>query len=171
MDKWANHSASIKLGKPICIIHVVSASDLLLLSSFVPADPRNTMRPMDAIHLDPSFHLKPALPERPVGSLPPKPPIVVKPPIPSLAASAEGFPSFAPPSSSSADKVHLRAHTHDSRQEETTAQVIQQFPHCLHCFWEGYSNIIYFQFCQFIFILKLMKMQKYNVTKMKYIII
>lgn len=126
------------MGKPICITHVVSVSDLLLLSSFVPADPRNTMRQMDSIRLDPSLHLRPALPERPMGPLPPKPPIVVKPPIPTLAASAEGRPSSAPPSSSSADRVHLRAHIHDSRQGETTAQVIQHF---LHCLWEGYSNL------------------------------
>lgn len=106
---------------------MLTASVLLLLSPFIPADPRNPMRAMDPIRLDSSLHPKPALPERPIGPLPPKPPIVVKPLFPPPAASAGvgARPFSAPPCSSSAERVHLRTHTHDSRPGETTAQVIQ----------------------------------------------
>ncbi|XP_026222298.1 capping protein, Arp2/3 and myosin-I linker protein 2 isoform X2 [Anabas testudineus] len=95
------------------------------------SDPRNPMRVMDSlIRLDPSLYLKPASPERPMGPLPPKPPIAVKPPIPTSPASAGvgGHPSSAPPSSSSAERVPLRAHTHDARPGETTAQNGRQEP-------------------------------------------
>lgn len=93
------------------------------------------MRSMDPLRLDSqsvadTLHLKPTLPERPMGPLPPKPPIIVKPPIPTMASSAEGRQSSTTPS----DRVYLKAHTHDSRQLETTAKVIQQF---IHCLWEG----------------------------------
>ncbi|KAI3371792.1 hypothetical protein L3Q82_024346, partial [Scortum barcoo] len=89
-----------------------------------PADPRHPMRALDPIRLDPPLYPKPAFPERPIGPLPPKPAIAAKPPIPTPAAPAGGGarPSSAPPSSSSADRVQLRAYTHDGRPGETTAQ-------------------------------------------------
>ncbi|XP_041794805.1 capping protein, Arp2/3 and myosin-I linker protein 2 isoform X2 [Chelmon rostratus] len=88
------------------------------------SDPRHPMRALDPIQPDPPLHLKPALPERPIGPLPPKPAIVAKPPLPTPTAPAGGGarPSSAPPSSSSADRVQLRAHAHDDRPGETTAQ-------------------------------------------------
>lgn len=85
------------------------------------ADPRHPMRAPDPIQPDPPLHLKPALPERPIGPLPPKPAIVAKPPLPTPAGGG-ARPSSAPPSSSTAERVQLRAHTHDGRPGETTAQ-------------------------------------------------
>lgn len=84
------------------------------------------MRAVDPIRLDPPLHPKPAFPERPIGPLPPKPAIAAKPPLPTPAAPAGGGarPSSAPPTSTSAERVQLRAHTHDGRPGETTAQVI-----------------------------------------------
>lgn len=92
------------------------------------ADPRHPIRALDPIRLDPLIHPKPALPERPIGPLPPKPAIAAKPPLPTPAAPAGGGPrpSSAPPSSSSAERVQLRAHTHNDRPEETTAQTGSQ---------------------------------------------
>nr|XP_046250721.1 capping protein, Arp2/3 and myosin-I linker protein 2 isoform X2 [Scatophagus argus] len=85
------------------------------------ADPRHPMRALDTIRAD--HPLKPALPERPAGPLPPKPAIAAKPPIPTPAALAGGVcPSSAPPSSSSAESIQLRPHTHDAKPGETTAQ-------------------------------------------------
>ncbi|XP_070763209.1 capping protein, Arp2/3 and myosin-I linker protein 2 [Enoplosus armatus] len=88
------------------------------------ADPRHPVRALDAIRLDPPLHPKPALPDRPAGPLPPKPAVAAKPPVPTPAAPAGGGarPSSAPPSSGSAERVQLRAHTHDGRPGETTAQ-------------------------------------------------
>ncbi|XP_042352050.1 capping protein, Arp2/3 and myosin-I linker protein 2 [Plectropomus leopardus] len=88
------------------------------------ADPRHPMRALDPIRPEPPLFPKPALPERPIGPLPPKPAIAAKPPIPTPASPAGGGarPSSAPPSSSSAERVQLRAHTQDSRPGETSAQ-------------------------------------------------
>ncbi|TMS05221.1 Capping protein, Arp2/3 and myosin-I linker protein 3 [Larimichthys crocea] len=88
------------------------------------ADPRHPMRALDPIRPEPPLHPKPVLPERPSGPLPPKPVIAAKPPIPTPATPAGGSarPSSAPPSSSSAERVQLRAHTPDGRPGETTAQ-------------------------------------------------
>ncbi|XP_044049141.1 capping protein, Arp2/3 and myosin-I linker protein 2 isoform X3 [Siniperca chuatsi] len=88
------------------------------------SDPRHPMRPLDAIQLDSTLHPKPAFPERLIGPLPPKPAIAAKPPLHTTAAPAGGGarPSSAPPLSSSAERVQLRAHTHDGRPGETTAQ-------------------------------------------------
>lgn len=94
----------------------------------LPADPRHPMKALEPIQPDPPLHPKPALPERPVGPLPPKPAIITKPPLPTPTAPAGGGgggvrPSSAPPPSSSAERVQLRAHTHDGRTVEATAQV------------------------------------------------
>uniref|UniRef100_A0A3B4WED1 Capping protein regulator and myosin 1 linker 2 n=1 Tax=Seriola lalandi dorsalis TaxID=1841481 RepID=A0A3B4WED1_SERLL len=91
------------------------------------SDPRHPIRALDPIRPDPPLQPKPALPERPIGPLPPKPAIAAKPPLPTPAAPAGGGarPSSAPPSSSSAERVQLRAHTHDGRSGEGLAQVTQ----------------------------------------------
>ncbi|XP_056243916.1 capping protein, Arp2/3 and myosin-I linker protein 2 isoform X2 [Seriola aureovittata] len=88
------------------------------------SDPRHPIRALDPIRPDPPLQPKPALPERPIGPLPPKPAIAAKPPLPTPAAPAGGGarPSSAPPSSSSAERVQLRAHTHDGRSGEGLAQ-------------------------------------------------
>uniref|UniRef100_UPI0037E94C0F capping protein, Arp2/3 and myosin-I linker protein 2 n=1 Tax=Semicossyphus pulcher TaxID=241346 RepID=UPI0037E94C0F len=88
------------------------------------ADPRYPMRVLDPIRPDPPLYPKPAVPDRPIGPLPPKPAIAAKPPLPTPGGPAGGGarPSSAPPSSSSAERVHLRALTHDGRTAETTAQ-------------------------------------------------
>ncbi|XP_070687396.1 capping protein, Arp2/3 and myosin-I linker protein 2 [Pempheris klunzingeri] len=88
------------------------------------ADPRHPMRALDPLQPDLSLHPKPALPERPIGPLPPKPVTAAKPPLATPAAPAGGGAraSPAPPFSSSAERVQLRAHTHDGRPGETTAQ-------------------------------------------------
>ncbi|XP_051239086.1 capping protein, Arp2/3 and myosin-I linker protein 2 isoform X2 [Dicentrarchus labrax] len=78
------------------------------------SDPRHPMRALDPIRPDPPLHPKPALPERPIGPLPPKPAIAAKPPFPTPAAPADGGISV--------ERVQLRAHTHDGRPGETTAQ-------------------------------------------------
>ncbi|XP_078024393.1 capping protein, Arp2/3 and myosin-I linker protein 2 isoform X2 [Epinephelus lanceolatus] len=92
------------------------------------SDPRHPMRALDPIRPEPPLHPKPALPERPIGPLPPKPAIAAKPPIPTPASPAGGGVrlSSAPPSSSSAERVQLRAHTHDGRPGETTGQIESQ---------------------------------------------
>lgn len=88
------------------------------------ADPRHPMRTLDPFRPDPPLHPKPALPERLIGPLPPKPAVAAKPPLPTPTAPAVGGarPSSAPPSSSSADGVQLRACTHDGRPVESLAQ-------------------------------------------------
>ncbi|XP_037623048.1 capping protein, Arp2/3 and myosin-I linker protein 2 isoform X4 [Sebastes umbrosus] len=89
------------------------------------ADPRHPMRAHDPFRPDPPLYPKPTVPERPIGPLPPKPAIAAKPPLPTPASPAGGGgarPSSAPPSSSSAGRVQLRAHTIDGRPEEATAQ-------------------------------------------------
>ncbi|XP_062276911.1 capping protein, Arp2/3 and myosin-I linker protein 2 [Scomber scombrus] len=88
------------------------------------ADPRHPMRGLDHIRPDPPLYPKPAVPERPVGPLPPKPAVAAKPPIPTPSGPAGGGarPSSAPPSSSSAEGVQLRAHTHDGRRAESLTQ-------------------------------------------------
>uniref|UniRef100_A0A3B4VAM7 Capping protein regulator and myosin 1 linker 2 n=1 Tax=Seriola dumerili TaxID=41447 RepID=A0A3B4VAM7_SERDU len=94
------------------------------------SDPRHPIRALDPVRPDPPLQPKPALPERPIGPLPPKPAIAAKPPLPTPAAPAGGGarPSSAPPSSSSAERVQLRAHTHDGRPGESLAQVTQLLP-------------------------------------------
>ncbi|XP_038562432.1 capping protein, Arp2/3 and myosin-I linker protein 2 isoform X2 [Micropterus salmoides] len=97
------------------------------------SDPRHPMRAQDTIPLDPLLHPKPALPERPIGSLPPKPAVAAKPPLPTPAAPAGGgaHPSSAPPSSNPAERVMLRAHTHDCKPGEAPAQNgRQEGPRC-----------------------------------------
>nr|XP_020468339.1 capping protein, Arp2/3 and myosin-I linker protein 3-like [Monopterus albus] len=86
------------------------------------ADPRHPMTALDPTRLHPPLYPKPALPDRPIAPLPPKPAIAAKPPLPTLAAPLRGVacPSSAP--SSSAEAVQLRAHMHDGRPGETTAQ-------------------------------------------------
>ncbi|XP_039988071.1 capping protein, Arp2/3 and myosin-I linker protein 2 [Xiphias gladius] len=88
------------------------------------ADPRHPIRALDPIRPDPPLHPKPILSERPIGPLPPKPAIAAKPPLPSPPAPAGGGArqSSAPPSSSSAEGVQLRAHAHDGRPGESTAE-------------------------------------------------
>ncbi|XP_041652225.1 capping protein, Arp2/3 and myosin-I linker protein 2 isoform X3 [Cheilinus undulatus] len=87
------------------------------------ADPRHPMRVLDPIRPEPPLLPKPPIPERPVGPLPPKPAIAAKPPIPTPAASVGGIrPSSTPPSSSSAERVQLRALSHEGRPTESTAQ-------------------------------------------------
>ncbi|XP_040894620.1 capping protein, Arp2/3 and myosin-I linker protein 2 [Toxotes jaculatrix] len=88
------------------------------------SDPRHPIRTLDPLRPDPPLLPKPAIPERPVGPLPPRPAIAAKPPIPTPAAPAGGGarPSSAPPSSSSAERVQLRAHTQDGSPGESTAQ-------------------------------------------------
>uniref|UniRef100_A0A3Q3J5C8 CARMIL C-terminal domain-containing protein n=1 Tax=Monopterus albus TaxID=43700 RepID=A0A3Q3J5C8_MONAL len=88
------------------------------------SDPRHPMTALDPTRLHPPLYPKPALPDRPIAPLPPKPAIAAKPPLPTLAAPLRGVacPSSAP--SSSAEAVQLRAHMHDGRPGETTAQVI-----------------------------------------------
>ncbi|XP_050929608.1 capping protein, Arp2/3 and myosin-I linker protein 2 isoform X2 [Lates calcarifer] len=88
------------------------------------SDPRHPIRALDPTRPDPPLHPKPALPERPIGPLPPKPAVAAKPPLPTPTAPAGGgvHASSAPPSSSSAERVQLRAHTHDGRPGESTAQ-------------------------------------------------
>ncbi|XP_058501484.1 capping protein, Arp2/3 and myosin-I linker protein 2 [Solea solea] len=88
------------------------------------ADPRHPIRVLEYIRPDPPLHPKPAVPDRPVGPLPPKPAIAAKPPLPTPAAPAGGgaCPPFAHPPSSSAERVQLRAHTHDGRPGESTTQ-------------------------------------------------
>ncbi|KAG7521566.1 capping protein, Arp2/3 and myosin-I linker protein 3-like [Solea senegalensis] len=88
------------------------------------ADPRHPIRVLEHIRPDPPLHPKPAVPDRPVGPLPPKPAIAAKPPLPTPAAPAGGgaCPPFAHPPSSSAERVQLRAHTHDGRPGESTTQ-------------------------------------------------
>lgn len=88
------------------------------------ADTRHPVRALDPIQLDSPLPPKPALPERPIGPLPPKPTLAAKPPLPIPAAPAGvgPRPSSTPPSSSSAEKVQLRAHTQNDKPGETTAQ-------------------------------------------------
>ncbi|XP_060933282.1 capping protein, Arp2/3 and myosin-I linker protein 2 [Limanda limanda] len=88
------------------------------------ADPRHLIRVLDPIRPDPPLHPKPSLHDRPFGSLPPKPAIAAKPPLPTPAAPAGGGarPSSAPPSSSMAERVPLRAHTRDGRLGESAVQ-------------------------------------------------
>ncbi|XP_039664730.1 capping protein, Arp2/3 and myosin-I linker protein 2 isoform X2 [Perca fluviatilis] len=81
------------------------------------SDPRHPMRGLDPIRPDPPLYPKPALPERPVVPLPPKPAVAAKPPLPTPAR-----PASAPPSSSPAGRVQLRAHALDGRPGESTAQ-------------------------------------------------
>ncbi|XP_062245655.1 capping protein, Arp2/3 and myosin-I linker protein 2 isoform X1 [Platichthys flesus] len=88
------------------------------------ADPRHLISVLDPIRPDPPLHPKPSLHDRPFGSLPPKPAIAAKPPLPTPAASAGGGarPSSAPPSSSMVERVPLRAHTRDGRPGESAVQ-------------------------------------------------
>ncbi|KAM9351894.1 capping protein, Arp2/3 and myosin-I linker protein 2 [Symphorus nematophorus] len=89
------------------------------------ADPRHPMRALDPIRPEPPLHPKPALPERPFGPLPPKPAIAAKPPLPTPAAPVGGGgarPSSAPPSSSSAERVQLRGHTHGDATAQNGSQ-------------------------------------------------
>ncbi|XP_035013107.2 capping protein, Arp2/3 and myosin-I linker protein 2 isoform X2 [Hippoglossus stenolepis] len=88
------------------------------------SDPRHLIRVLDPIRPDPPLHPKPSLHDRPFGSLPPKPAIAAKPPLPTPAAPAGGGarPSSAPPSSSMAERVPLRAHTRDGRPGESAVQ-------------------------------------------------
>ncbi|CAJ1057326.1 capping protein%2C Arp2/3 and myosin-I linker protein 2 [Xyrichtys novacula] len=81
------------------------------------SDPRYPIRVLEPTRPDPPIPPKPALPERPIGPLPPKPAVAAKPPLPTPSA-----PSSAPPSSSSAERVQLRAHSHEGRLTETTTQ-------------------------------------------------
>lgn len=94
--------------------------------SLFPADPRHPIRELETTKLHPSLYLKPALPKRPTGPLPPKPAIAAKPLLPSPAASTgEGEWHFSAPSSNtSAEKVQLRLHAHVGNLGETTEQVI-----------------------------------------------
>ncbi|XP_071344816.1 capping protein, Arp2/3 and myosin-I linker protein 2 isoform X2 [Trachinotus anak] len=85
------------------------------------SDPRHPIRALEPIRPNPPLHPKPTLPERPIGPLPPKPAITAKPPLPTPAAHAVR-PSSAPPSSSSAERVQLRAHTQEGRPGESPTQ-------------------------------------------------
>lgn len=76
------------------------------------------MRVLDPMRPEPPLYPKPALPDRPLGPLPPKPAIAAKPPLPIPSA-----PAGVPPSSSSAERVQLRALSHEGRPAETTTQV------------------------------------------------
>ncbi|KAF3689305.1 F-actin-uncapping protein LRRC16A [Channa argus] len=91
------------------------------------ADPRNPMTALDLIRPDPPILLKPALPVRPLGPLPPKP---ARLPLPTPAASGVVglHPSSAPPSSSSKERIHVRRDTNDGWPEETTIQNGSQDP-------------------------------------------
>ncbi|XP_069575702.1 capping protein, Arp2/3 and myosin-I linker protein 2 [Brachyistius frenatus] len=75
------------------------------------ADPRHPMRALDPIR--PDLYPKPAIPERPAGTLPPKPAVAAKPPLPTPDVAGGARPSSAPPSSSSTDRLQIRGHTHD----------------------------------------------------------
>ncbi|KAK2918344.1 capping protein, Arp2/3 and myosin-I linker protein 2 isoform X2 [Channa argus] len=91
------------------------------------SDPRNPMTALDLIRPDPPILLKPALPVRPLGPLPPKP---ARLPLPTPAASGVVglHPSSAPPSSSSKERIHVRRDTNDGWPEETTIQNGSQDP-------------------------------------------
>ncbi|XP_059190926.1 capping protein, Arp2/3 and myosin-I linker protein 2 [Centropristis striata] len=79
------------------------------------ADPRHPIKALDPI--------RPELPLYPKPAMPPKPAIAAKPSLPTPASPSGGGvrPSSASPSSSTG-RVQLRAHTHDGRSGETTAQ-------------------------------------------------
>ncbi|MEQ2229880.1 hypothetical protein ILYODFUR_023465, partial [Ilyodon furcidens] len=81
------------------------------------AEPRHPLRVQD-LNQQILLYPKPALPERIVGPLLPKPSIAVKPPPPIPAPR----PSSAPAFTSSSEQVQLTAHTHDGRPMETTEQ-------------------------------------------------
>ncbi|TNN40673.1 hypothetical protein EYF80_049167 [Liparis tanakae] len=89
------------------------------------ADPRYPMRSLDPIRPDPirpdPIRPDPPLHPKPVWSLPPKPAVAAKPPLPTPASPAGAPPSSGPPASS-VGRVQLRAHPQDGRPAETTAQ-------------------------------------------------
>ncbi|KAM4553052.1 capping protein, Arp2/3 and myosin-I linker protein 2 isoform 2-T2 [Fundulus diaphanus] len=82
------------------------------------AEPRHPLRVQDP-NRPVLLYPKPALPERIVGPVPPKPSMAVKhpPPIPSAR------PSSAPAFTGSSEQVQLAAHTQDGRPMETTEQI------------------------------------------------